>query len=364
MLSILYVESNVMSLEQLIRQYVRLSQPNKKGWCACVHAGCDHGNKGPRAAFIFNGEITTFNCFNCGTGITYNPEIETTLPDKMAEILTDFGIQKNEWEKVVFHHFLEHAQNGPKHTKRLEQQSMEPDLVPLPAFFYLLQDDPNDELSQHAIAYLVEERRVDPLGYPFLLSRLTNDPESVKWYGRLIIPIFKNDELIFWQGRDLTGKAQKKYLSVNVPRENVLHGFEYLFTDIESPLYITEGWFDAYHVNGVAVFGSKMTANQIKWLNQSPRMKVVIPDRLGDGHLLAEQAISLGWSVAIPDCGQNIKDVNDCVNKYGLVYTLRTLKENTLSGFEAEMRVKLYCETSNKTKSKNNNNRSSKKTSV
>lgn len=350
-----------MTLQHLIMQYVRLGKPTSKGWLPCVHTGCDHGNKGMRAAFIFNDSATTFNCFNCSASVTYNPEFDTSMSDNMEKILNDFNIPKEEWQKVVFDNFIRVNQHGALSLKRVERNAIEPEILPLPPYFYILEDDPNNTIAQKAIAYLNEQRSIDYLSYPFLLGKLTNDPKSIKWKDRLIIPIFKNDNIIFYQGRDLTGTAIKKYESPDAARENVIHGFEHLFTNPDLPLYITEGWFDAYHINGVAVLGAKMSESQVKWLNQSPRTKVIVPDKSGDGDVLARQAIALGWSVAIPDCGQTVKDVNDCIVKYGPVYTLQTLKAHTFCGYEAEMRVNMYCESTNKRASKSNNNNSSTK---
>ena len=96
-------------------------------------------------------------------------------------------------------------------------------------------------------------------------------------------------------------------------------------------------------IQGVSVFGNHMTPNQIKWLKQSSRQKVIIPDRFGDGHLLAEQALELDWAVSYPDIG-SCKDVNDAIVKYGMLYTLKTISDNICLDFEAEARLGIYCE--------------------
>ena len=158
-----------------------------------------------------------------------------------------------------------------------------------------------------------------------------------------MIPFYKDGKLIFYQGRDLSGTRTKKYLSPDIPRENVFYGYDNVFKDTEEPLYIVEGWFDAWHLEGVAVLGNKMTPHQIHWINQSRRPKVVIPDRLGDGYLLAEQALELGWSVSTPDIG-DCKDPNEAIKMYGKLYTLMTIRTHTYEGFEAALRIKFYCD--------------------
>jgi DNA primase len=154
--------------------------------------------------------------------------------------------------------------------------------------------------------------------------------------------VYKNNKLIFWQGRDLVGTRVKKYISPDVARDNIMYGYDRLMDHSPDPLYVVEGWFDAVHVDGIAVFGNQLTPAQVYWLSKSPRAKVVIPDKYGDGHLLAKQALKLGWSLSLPDCG-SCKDVSDMVSKYGSIYTYKTIRENTVSGFEAEALLGLYC---------------------
>jgi hypothetical protein len=142
----------------------------------------------------------------------------------------------------------------------------------------------------------------------------------------------------------LTGLHIKKYLNPDVPRDNILSNFDAIFAKTSDPIYIVEGWFDAFHLNGVAVFSNKMSANQVKWLNQSHRPKVVIPDRFGDGYVLADQALALGWSVSTPFMDSDVKDVNEGIMKYGELYTLHAIREHTYSDFEAQVRIGMYCE--------------------
>jgi DNA primase len=166
--------------------------------------------------------------------------------------------------------------------------------------------------------------------------------QAQKWKGRVIVPIYKKEKLIFYIGRDMTDSKIKKYESPSAERESVLFGFDKIFEQTDKPLYIVEGVFDAMLIDGVAVLGNKLTDGQIYWLNRSNRTKVYIPDKYGDGHLGAEQAVANGWSVAFPDTG-SCKDVGEAVDKYGMLYVLATLTQNTAKGLEAKTRIRLYC---------------------
>lgn len=333
------------TLEQVIRSHIPLSpRPNGRGFFPVLCKVCgDHGRKGKRAGFKFEGDGVGYHCFNCGHGAAFEPIRHKTMPKDMTIVLEAFGVDRIDWEPVLYTSLV--AQNdGTERTRRKKLiTEIEPKSLEFPPFFYPLTNDPNDEWAQYSIEYLAG-RKVDWKSQPFYLVRRDKDhKENAKWYGRLIIPNYKDGKLIFWQGRDLTDLHTSKYLHQSTAKELVLSNYSFVGQYGEEPLYVVEGWFDAYHTGGVAVFGNELTEAQTQWLNMTGRPKVVIPDRKGDGHLLAEAALKLGWSVAFPDIG-SCKDVDEAVRKYGLLYTMSTIRENTLSGFAAEARVGIYCE--------------------
>lgn len=341
------------TLEEVIRQHIRLNpRPNSRGFFSVLCKVCnDHGKKGDRAGFKFEDKSVGYNCFNCGHHAGFDPFKHETMPVEMVKVLDAFGIASVDWEPVLYTALVE-GRDQERKTRAEEFKSIEPGELALSPDFYRLTDDPKDEWAQYSIEYL-SGRGIEWDSYPFYCVRKSNHPDNKKWYGRLIIPVFKGDKVVFWQGRDLTDTMVKKYLSPNVPKESVLSGYDQIAKYSDEPLYITEGWFDSYHLQGVAVFGNKLTPEQIKWINQSSRRKVVIPDRFGDGQLLANQAIDLGWSVSLPDIGA-CKDVNDAVLKYGQLYTMMTIKENTCDGFIAKSRIGIYCENDGKRGAKTN----------
>lgn len=341
----------IPNLESVVRQYVPLPpRPNGRGFFPVLCKVCnDHGKKGKRAGFKFDRDTVGYNCFNCGHSAIFDPSENTSMPENMAKVLKAFGIPEVDWRPVLFQ-ALQNKGNSPKEA-RPTLVDIEPSEIKFPDYFYRLTNDPNDEWAQAAIDYLTNDRQIDWTSHPFFLVRKSKDPDNSKWYGRLIIPVYKDNKLIFWQGRDLTGLHQKKYLSPDVSRDKVLSGFDKLQVYSDAPLYVMEGWFDAYWLDGIAIFGNKMTPEQIRWLNRTNRPKVIIPDRMGDGQLLAEQALDLGWSISLPDTGSE-KDINDAVKKYGHLYVMKAVKDGTFSGFEALARLGIYCKPSNKKKGK------------
>jgi hypothetical protein len=337
------------TLQQVIQQHINLpTRPNGRGFYSILCKVCnDHGKKGKRAGFKFENKTVGYNCFNCGHGAGYDPDKHETMPRDMITVLEAFGIPEIDWQVVLFD-ALASREAGTTGDKTVEFVSLEPDELTMPPFFYRLTDDPNDDFAQYGIQYLTS-RNIDWKSQPFYLVRKIDHPDNERWYGRLIIPVYKGKTLIFWQGRDLTDLHVKKYLSPNVPKENVLFGYDQLDRYTTEPLYILEGWFDAYHLDGIAVFGSKMTPNQVKIINRSPRPKVVVPDRAGDGQLLALQALELGWSISTPQI-EPCKDVDAAISKYGKLYTQMSIVQHTHQAdleddhFNARAALGVYCE--------------------
>ena len=258
------------------------------------------------------------------------------MPRKMLEVFAAFGIPDSDWNIIIFQNLGRTQQAFNDNQK--QYVSIEPTAIELPSHFIPISED-TSEVADYAKEYLAG-RGIDWQSYKFYLSG------QRKWFGRLIIPVFKDNKVIYYQGRDLSGIARQKYLSPSIDREKVIYGYENLHVNVDEPLYVMEGFFDAFLLGGVALFGNKIYDAQIKWLNQSRRQKVIIPDKFGDGHLLAKQAIDLGWAVATPDAA-DCKDVSDIIKKYGLLYALRSIHINTFDGFEASVRTKIYCKGGN-----------------
>lgn len=335
-----------VTLQEVIRQNINLPhRANAKGFFSVVCKVCgDHGKKGARAGFKFEGDTVGYNCFNCGHSSVFDPHEHETMPTRMVEVLDAFGVAKVDWAPVLFFTLQNQASgNTTNHKDKEYVSSIEPAVIKFPPYVVPLADDAN-ELNQFAIEYLRDERGINWKDYPFfIVNEKTDHPDCERWYGRLIIPVYKNNNLVFYQGRDLSDTRVKKYLSPAIDRDNILYGYDQIARYTDSPIFVTEGWFDSFMIQGVSVFGNHMTPNQIKWLKQSSRQKVIIPDRFGDGHLLAEQALELDWAVSYPDIG-SCKDVNDAIVKYGMLYTLKTISDNICLDFEAEARLGIYCE--------------------
>jgi hypothetical protein len=354
-----------LSLEQIVNQYIQIDPATGTGWHPVLCKICnDRGHKGKRAAFKFDDNKVAYHCFNCGHSTVYDPEKMQKIPEKMVQVLSSFNVPEDQWKQINLTQLVNQDKTGKPTAESHQVTQIEPMVIPLPSHFYpLAEAAPNDKWADIAKYYLEDDRGIDPNSYPFMLSHKTGDPNLDRWFGRVIVPIYKNSQLIFFTARDLTGKKQKKYLSPSYSKEKVLYGFDQLFRQTDEPLYIVEGWFDAFMVNGVAILGNEVSTPQSIWINKSHREKIYIPDRQGNGWFAAEEALKNGWSVSTPDIG-DCKDINDAVKKYGKIYVMKSIQEKKISGNDNLTKTKLgfYCnyDPTHKDRSKKKNRNASK----
>ena len=327
----------MINLREIIERHVLLSPiPTRNGWYAILCPVCgDHGKKGARAAFRFDTDFDcSYNCFNCGHTAGFKHDQQQSVSGAMETVFTSFNIPDTEWGGLhlqVLSNTGQHSRTGHDVSPG-KRSSIEPAILKIPSHFYKLSDaDPEDDpVVWLARDYLQNDRGINPDSYPFYLSTGVSElPHeqytSAKWAYRVIHPIYnRHNELVFYQGRALIDMP-KKYESPSNPKNNILYGFDEIYKRSEFPLYVLEGFYDAYMINGCATLGNKLRPEQIEHLNKSQRQKVLIPDLLGDGEAMAHQALNEGWDVSIPDI-PGCKDINDAVRRYGLLYVMKYFK--------------------------------------
>lgn len=327
--------------EQIIRKYVALdSLPSARGWYPIKCQLCNDYKV--RAGFIFSGDGFGYNCFNCATQCTFKPSESLELSRNTRKVLVGYGIPESEFNDILYRHIGDERSVSAVDDSRLKIDFPN---ITLPKFFKPL--DPTNiqyPIEELACLYLQEDRGIDPTTFPFYICDPTARSVAVrKWKNRLIIPINRKNQTIFFQGRNLLDDGRIRYESCAEPKECVIGNIDRLYEHSRDPIYVTEGFFDSYHINGVYTIGNRMTEQQIFLLNSTSRPKIVVPDLYGNGRILAQQALEQGWSIALPDIG-TCKDVNEAIVKYGLLYVITQLRDQVYSGDSAEIALNLNCQ--------------------
>lgn len=325
------------NIESIVRDHVTFhGSPSSHGWVSCYCAVCGDGSrtKGPRGGWLFHNDMVFYHCFNCPAEGTFDPHREFPFSKEMYNIFSSFGVPLKHCYGLI-------DNNVPTVVKR---QPIKFDTIDIPDHFIKL-CDATSSVAERALQHLIEKRRIDPYDYPFYVStghtksKHQKDISMAKaCSNRLIIPAFMNDKVIGYEAMAL-GNQSKKYFAVGT---NLLHGYNNIFKyDVSVPLFITEGFFDSFYLNGVAVLTNNISANQIELLDKSNRLKIVVPDRKDTHNTLAEKAIDLNWGVSFPDI-KPYKDVSEAVRHYGVLYVADSIMKNIKMGKSAQFCLKLF----------------------
>lgn len=328
--------------EDIVREHISIDSVTSQGWEMSYCEVCGDGthSKGPRGGWRLDGNSIAFNCFNCNASGNFDAEREIAYSKEMRNIFDSFGIPRSELGYIIAKN-----KSKSKNNNKIKKSYNQAKPIKIPTCFYTLQEFKGSKNLLKAALLELKRRNVSPNDYTFYLVNdkdIKKNNEFYKFRNRLIIPYFKNGKPIYFEGLDLTGKSIKKYLSCEKSSEGVVYGFENLYNrSLKSPLFVTEGFWDAYHVSGVAVFQNKLTRDKIEILEACKREKIVIPDRGNDYHNLANQAIDLGWKLSLPKLN-GCKDIDESIRYNGKIFTFNEIVSNIVSGETANVRLKIW----------------------
>jgi hypothetical protein len=322
---------------------------SSKGWNSVYCEVCGDGthSKGPRGGWLFQDEMCFYNCFNCGVDGNFDPDRETPHSKHMWNIFRSFGIPAKDVNALLTSKLKDDKKRVKKAEKIILPSIEQPDF-----FKPMTEYSDDDPLACEARDFLWEKYKMRQDDYPFFLSTgktKSTDTEDIfiakNLLPRIIIPAYKNNrDLMYWQARIFFGESNKKYISATVENSgSVIYGMENIHNEKynDRPLYVTEGFFDSWHVNGVAILTNNMKGSKIKLLERNRRNKVVIPDYNKDGMNLADQAVEEGWGISLPEI-LPCKDICSAINTFGKLYVIKSITKNTYYSFEAKMRLKEF----------------------
>ena len=199
--------------------------------------------------------------------------------------------------------------------------------------------------SEVAVArtYL-QNRKIDPAKFYFAenFDEFVRTFEGVDYSymgreSRIIIPLFRERNLIGFQGRSL-GPNKIKYITVmlddNAPK---IYGLDTIRGD--APVFVTEGPFDSTFVrNSIAMCGADADVNRwgisnpVYVYDNEPRNKEIVTR--------IDKTIQRGDKIVIWPNNIMEKDINDMVIAGHNVQNL--LESNTYSGLEAKLKFNLW----------------------
>lgn len=318
-------------IEAIIKQSVRF-EGRSKGWEHCKCKVCNDYKV--RASFAFEDDRIKYNCFNCGLSQSYKRG-STFMAQEFRDILHAYSITDNDIDLILGKNFFNKdviTLAKKKAESKIAEVELPPNCYPIPDV------DPDDLWTIVAKEYL-EERGLSLQDHTWYLST------HLEYRDRLVIPYYKDGKVIYWQARSFDDNAKKRYINPNVPIEPILFGYEELEKSTQQPLFIMEGVFDAISIGGVSMLGSKLYKQRLDAFSRSRRRKIFVidkKDKQNNGYKLGVDALKNGWEITFVS-GEDTKDVNHSVSKYGKLWTIQNLMENACGGFAAQVALETIC---------------------
>lgn len=290
------------------------------GWISfnapcCVHNG-ENADRRSRGGLKVTEQGWSYHCFNCNYTASFT--LGRTLSLKARRLLQWLGLDKNEIERInlesLKHKSIAGIIDSRKTFDALADIHFEPRSIADGEVRFIEPDD------QPYWDYI--RSRCVPESYPMLI-RTGND--GVHWTRpHVIVPFTYNDTIVGHSCR-FTDNRQPKYLNDMQPG--------YVFgTDLQQDNWqyaiVVEGLFDALCINGLAVMHNTVNDAQARLIRSLGKEIIVVPDQDLAGLELVDRAVELNWAVSIPPWPDDVKDVNDAVQRYGRVATLLSILEH------------------------------------
>lgn len=306
-------------LEDLIKEKVFLGNPDARGFYSHKCQVCNDYKV--RAGFKFENNSVGFNCWNCSATARYE-EFSGRVSRKMRSILHAYGIEDSEISQVVNSTFFVKKEEEPAtlSLKTLTKVNTNTPPVKLPPNSFKLGGTEEHLEYQLRLFEYCEKRKIDVEKYPIFFSM-----ES-RYKDRIIIPYYRNGQLIYWQARSINPLEKKRYDNCIASRDAVMFNMDQLHRYVPFPLFVSEGPLDAMMYDGLATLGSKLTEAKIELLAQTKRRLIFVIDKDKNGRSLAENVLQAGWEITFAPEGAD--DINTAVQRYGKSWTAQQLMNN------------------------------------
>lgn len=320
-----------MDLQQVVFSHLPHQRRQASGGWLSFNCPCCVDNGEARHDTRMRGGIRTddgsisYHCFNCG--FTASHKTGRVINKKMLRFLRNLGVSDSDIKRLQLEAIREkELADGPMLFINKTQTTHIPNFkeCELPegaqSLYDLLNSDTPDERAILGAKYLIDRGIYDYIDAYW-------SPHAI-FRNRVILPFWQGDRIVGYTGRDFTGKADAKYM--NKSQKNFLYNIDAVKRN-KRYLIVTEGVIDAACLDGVGVMSNEASPAQIDYINQFKGEVILSPDRDKAGERLIKQAIENGWSVSFPRWEEEIKDAADAVNKYGKLYTLKSIIDGRIS---------------------------------
>lgn len=295
---------------------------SSKGWhsfdaVCCHHNGHRRDDRG-RGGIVFDSDDDwTYHCFNCNFSTRF--VLGQPLAAKVRQLLSWCGIPEEQINKWSFES-LRHRSLVDMIADSKPKWKIKFDEVKLPNDAELI--DPNNPNHEKYVEYLTK-RGLTVDDFSFMIT----PNEQARNRNRIIIPYTFNNKNVGYISR-FTDNRIPKYI------KNQQTGYVFGY-DQQKPEYevclVFEGVLDAISLKGCALGHDTISEEQATVLKRLRKKIIIVPDQDKTGLTICERALDLGFQVSLPNWGNDIKDANDAVLKYGKLPTLLSILQSATS---------------------------------
>ena len=287
------------------------------GWVSfnapcCVHTG-ESADRRSRGGVKQQEDDWSYHCFNCGFTASFVPGRPVSF--KARKLLRWLGVDSTDIERLNLESLkrkslldLTAERNTIKQTQIDFDEKEVPDGVE--------RIDPNNKLHFHYVDYLKQRGIV--FGYPFLVDKKRGPRD------RIVIPYTYKNRIVGHTSRYLDNRTPK---FINSQQPGYVFGYDLQKSNWTSAI-VVEGIFDALSISGLACMHETISKDQAQLLKQLQRRIIVVPDQDRAGLGIIDAAVEHKFEVSIPECPEDIKDVNDAVVRFGVAQTLQQIHQH------------------------------------
>jgi hypothetical protein len=305
----------------------RKTKHTQSGWISgnavcCHHNGHSADQRG-RGGMIANEGGANYHCFNCGFTAGWQPGRRINL--KMRKLLGWMGVSEDDIRRLSLFALsnldanLDIRKEAVKELPKYEPQEACPGHNILDWFVMQGVSDEDRHQLEEIVAYL------DSRGLGDKLDQFNwhNDKDS-PMYHRVLVPFTFLNQPMGYSGR-LIIPGKRKYYTEHPPQ--FVFNYDAQLPNSKFSL-VVEGILDAVAVDGIGVTSNECSEQQALVIDSLNREVIVVPDRDKAGMQLVKAAMNYGWNVAFPDWEPGIKDCADAVQKYGQLFTMRSILDS------------------------------------
>ena len=280
------------------------------GWISfnavCCHNNGERQDTRGRGGVIFANEAVTYHCFNCGFKTGWQPGRHISF--KLRKLLSWLDVDENTRQMLTIEALRIKETVDPV----VNDEIIEIDFPPrtLPNDLHSIHQAPQ-EVQDYASTRCLPADKI-----------LWSSSDTAKMNKRIIVPFTWNGNVIGFSSRAIINSIVPKFFTSHEP--GYVYGVDQQ-PDNRKFAIVVEGLLDAVCIDGVATLTNRCSETQAQIIDSLAREIILVPDRDNSGQKLISDALKYGWSVSFPEWQTDIKDVNDAVQRYGKLFTIKTI---------------------------------------